>query len=140
MNDGARFTGKRLPGRLYRLLHSVGFSTPDRDTYLPVLFDQPPHLLPRDAAQATDYHEYRAARGSLHARGSWARPREYAPEREREPGGAGPEYPRGVGHGSHKSLQVSVALSVGDNALVIFQSSADALRVSEVPCAQCTDR
>jgi hypothetical protein len=121
-------------------LHSVGFSTPDRDTYLPVLFDQPPHLLPRDAAQATDYHEYRAARGSLHARGSRARPRIYAPEREREPGRASPEYPSRVRHSPHESLQVRVAVRISDNALVIFQSSADALRVSEVPCAQCTDR
>jgi hypothetical protein len=111
-----------------------------RDIYFPVLHHQPPHLLPRHAAQATDNHEYRADRGSLHARLSRARPRVDASQREREPRRPGPEYPGGVGHGPHKSLQVSVALSVGDYARVIFQSSADEIRVSEVLDAQCADR
>jgi hypothetical protein len=121
-------------------LHSVGLSIIDRDIYLPVRFDQPPHLFPRHAAQATDNHEDRANRGSLYARGFRAWPRVYAPQREREPGGAGPEYASGVGHGPHKSLQVSVALSVSDDALTIVQGSTDDLMVSEILDAQCADR
>jgi hypothetical protein len=121
-------------------VHCVGLFTIYRDIYRPKCFDQPPYLLPRDAAQATDNHENRTNRGSLYARGSRARPRVYAPQREREPGRAGPEYSRGVGHSSHKSLQVGVALSVGDDALVIFQSSADEIRVSEILDAQRADR
>jgi hypothetical protein len=88
------------------------------------------------AAQATDDHEYGANRVSLHARGSRAWPRIYAPQREREPGRAGPEYSLRVGHGPHKSLQVSVALCVGDDALIILHSSADEIRFSEVLDAQ----
>ena len=112
----------------------------DREIYLPVRFDQPPCLLPGDAAQATDNDEYRADRGSVHARISRARPRIDASQREREPRRAGPEYSRGIGHDPHKSLQISVSLSVGDDALVIFQSSADELMVSEILDAQRADR
>jgi hypothetical protein len=121
-------------------LHSVGFLTTDGDIYFPVLYHQPPHLLPRDAAQATDNHEYRADRGSLHALISRARPRVDASQREREPCGAGPEYLVGVGHGPHKGLQVSVTLRIGDDALIIFQSSTYALMVSEILDAQRADR
>jgi hypothetical protein len=101
-------------------LHSVCSFTTDRDIYFPVLIHQPPHLFPRHAAQATDNHEYRADRGSMHARIFCARPRVDASKREREPRRAGPEYPGGVGHRSHNSLQVGVALSVGDYTLVIL--------------------
>ena len=76
----------------------------------------------------------------MYTRISRARPRVDASQREREPRRAGPEYPGGVVHGPHNSLQVSIALSVGDDALVIFQSSADEIRLSEVLNAQCADR
>jgi hypothetical protein len=112
----------------------------DRDIYLPVRFDQPPYLFPRHAAQATDNHEDRTNRGSLYARGFRAWPRVYAPQREREPGRAGPEYPCWVGQGSHKSLQVSIALRIGDDALTIVQGSTDDLMVSEILDAQRADR
>jgi len=121
-------------------MNSVGLSVIDRDIYRPKCFDQPHYLLPRHAVQATDNHEDRANRGTLYARGFDAWPRVYAPQREREPGRAGPEYPGGLGHGPHKSLQVSVALCIGDDALVIFQSTTYALRVSEILDAQCADR
>jgi hypothetical protein len=121
-------------------LHSVCFSNTDRDVYVTVLSDQPPHLLPRYAAQATDNHEDRADRAPFHARITRARPRIDASQREREPGRTGPEYRGRVGHGSHKSLQVSVALRVDDDALTFFQSSTDALMVSEVLDAQRADR
>jgi hypothetical protein len=140
VNDGARSFCERVPHRSDGPFQRVCPSCLDRDIYPPVLPDQPPGLLPRHVAQATDNHEDRANQASSHARGSRARPRVDASQREREPGRAGPEYPGGVGHGPHKSLQVSVTFRIGDHALVVFQSSADVLRVSEVLDAQCADR
>jgi hypothetical protein len=121
-------------------VHSAGLSIIDRDIYRPICDDQPPYLLPCHAAQATDNYEDRTNRGSLYARGSRARSRIDAPQHEREPCRSSPKYPCGVGHGPHKSLQVSVALCIGDDALIIFQSTTDALMVSEILDAQCADR
>src|SRR5215217_1500787 len=139
VNDGARPSRERILCRSNSPFQRASPSCLDRNTHLPVLPDQPPHLLPRDAAQTPDNYEYRADRDSLRTLISHARPGVDAPQREREPGRTGPEHPGGVGHGPYQRLEVRVTLRIGDDAFAPLQSPADAPTVSEVLDAQHVD-
>src|SRR5215203_3993962 len=78
------------PGRPEPPRHLDGVIPSRLDGDVPVLLDQQPHLLPGDAAEATDHDEDGPGRCSPFSLISRAGTRVDAPDRTREPRRAGP--------------------------------------------------